>query len=122
LPEISTRSSSETRTQLRIARRPEFQNGAAASLLTKGFSMLGIPRRYAHFIFGVIQSGLTSCIAAAIASHPFLSSGGFLGHWLRSWLIAWGMMLPVVILAAPLIRALAIALTRNDEARASSEA
>lgn len=82
--------------------------------------MLGIPRRYAHFIFGVIQSGLTSCIAAGIASHPFLTSGGFFGHWLRSWLIAWGMMLPVVILAAPLIRALAIALTREEKSAASS--
>jgi hypothetical protein len=30
--------------------------------------MLGIPRRYSHFIFGIIQSGLTSCIAAAVAS------------------------------------------------------
>ena len=33
--------------------------------------MLGIPRRYSHFVFGVIQSGLTSAIAAAIASLPF---------------------------------------------------
>jgi hypothetical protein len=32
--------------------------------------MLGIPRRYSHFIFGVIQAGLTSLIAAGIASFP----------------------------------------------------
>ncbi|MEH2513386.1 hypothetical protein V1291_004740 [Nitrobacteraceae bacterium AZCC 1564] len=42
--------------------------------------MLGIPRRYAHFVFGVIQSGLTSCIAAGIASYPLRASGGFVGH------------------------------------------
>jgi hypothetical protein len=30
--------------------------------------MLAIPRRYSHFIFGVIQSGLTSFIAAGTAS------------------------------------------------------
>jgi FtsH-binding integral membrane protein len=77
--------------------------------------MLGIPRRFAHVVFGVIQSGLTSAVAAAIASYPFFAQGGFLGHWLRAWLIAWALMLPVVIFAAPFIRKLALALTREDE-------
>ena len=76
--------------------------------------MLGIPRRYAHFIFGVIQSGLTSAIAAGIASAPFLAQGTFLMHWLMSWLLSWMLMLPVVVLAAPVIRGLANALTRED--------
>jgi hypothetical protein len=35
--------------------------------------MLGIPRRYAHFVFGIIQAGLTSATAAAIASFPFIA-------------------------------------------------
>jgi hypothetical protein len=35
--------------------------------------MLGIPRRYVHFVFGIIQSGLTSAVAAGIASLPFLA-------------------------------------------------
>ena len=76
--------------------------------------MLGIPRRYAHFIFGDIQSGLTSAIAAAIASAPFLAQGTFLMHWLMSWLLSWMLMLPVVVLAAPVIRTLANALTREE--------
>lgn len=75
--------------------------------------MLGIPRRYAHFVFGVIQSGLTSAVAAGIASFPFLVDGGFLGHWLQSWLVAWILMLPVVVFAAPVILKLAMALTRD---------
>jgi len=75
--------------------------------------MLSIPRRYAHFVFGVIQSGLTSAVAAAIASYPFMETGGFAGHWLVSWLLAWMLMLPVVILAAPGIRRMANALTRE---------
>jgi hypothetical protein len=45
-------------------------------------SMLGIPRRYSHFVFGFIQSGLTCAIAAAIASFPFLAGGTFVAHWL----------------------------------------
>ena len=76
--------------------------------------MLGIPRRYTHFVFGVIQSGLTSLIAAGIASFPAFASGKFLQNWLISFLIAWVTMLPVVLLAAPAIRSLAVALTRDD--------
>ena len=59
--------------------------------------MLGIPRRYSHFVFGTIQAGLTSLIAAGIASASFISQGHFLSHWLLSWLISWGAMLPIVL-------------------------
>jgi hypothetical protein len=75
--------------------------------------MLGIPRRHSHFVFAVVQSGLTCLIAAAVASYPLLASGQFLGHWLVSWLLAWATMLPVVVLAAPVIRSLADFLTRE---------
>lgn len=71
-----------------------------------------IPRRYSHFVFGVIQSGLTCAIAAAIASFPFLNDGTFLTQVLRSWITAWLVMLPVVILVAPAIRRLTLYLTR----------
>lgn len=77
--------------------------------------MLRIPRRHAHFVFGVIQAGLTSAIAAAIASAPFFAESAFLEHWLSSWLIAWATMIPVVLLAAPVIRRLVHALTIATE-------
>ena len=76
--------------------------------------MLGIPRRYSHFVYGVIQSGLTSAIAAGIASLPFLAEGSFATHWVRSGLLAWLMMLPIVIFAAPVIRRLTHMLTQED--------
>ena len=79
--------------------------------------MLGIPRRYTHFVFSVIQSGLTCLIAAGIASLPSLATEHFLRNWLASWLIAWVTMLPVVLLAAPAIRSLALALTREEQTR-----
>lgn len=66
--------------------------------------MFRIPRRYSHFVFGVIQSGITCAIAAAIASEPFYAQGTFLAHWLRGFGMAWVIMLPVVVIAAPLIR------------------
>ncbi|MDE5440686.1 DUF2798 domain-containing protein [Bradyrhizobium sp. CSA207] len=77
--------------------------------------MLGIPRRYSHFVFGVIQSGLTSLIAAGIASFPAQSAMLFLRHWTISWLVAWAAMLPIVLLAAPAIRAFALRLTREED-------
>ena len=79
--------------------------------------MLGIPRRYTHFVFAVIQSGLTCLIAAGISSLPSLATENFLRNWLASWLMAWVTMLPVVLLAAPAIRSLALALTREEQTR-----
>lgn len=73
-----------------------------------------IPRRYSHFVYGVIQSGLTCLIAAGIASYPSLATGTFLRNWAVSWLLAWATMLPVVLLAAPLIRAASLRLTREE--------
>ena len=78
--------------------------------------MLGIPRRFSHFVFGAIQSLLTSGLAAAIASLPFLAEASFLSHWMQSWLIAWLLMLPIVLFAAPAIRRLSYLLTREDSA------
>lgn len=79
--------------------------------------MLGIPRRYIHFVFAVIQPGLTCLIAAAIASLPSLATDDFLRNWLASWSIAWLTMLPVVLLVAPAIRSLAVVLTRDEQTR-----
>jgi hypothetical protein len=72
--------------------------------------MLGIPRRYSHFVFGTIQAGLTSFIAAGIAS---VGQDRFLAHWLLSWLISRAAMLPFVLFAAPAIHALSIFLTKE---------
>lgn len=75
--------------------------------------MLGIPRRFSHFVFGFIQSGLTCAVAAAIASFPFLAAGTFVTHWLQSWIVAWITMTPIVLFAAPSIRSLTHILTRE---------
>jgi FtsH-binding integral membrane protein len=79
--------------------------------------MLGIPRRYGHFVFGVLQSGLTCAVAAAIASFSSIPAGNFFRNWITSWFAAWVAVLPIVIFAAPLIRKLTDALTRDDGAR-----
>jgi Protein of unknown function (DUF2798) len=87
---------------------------AFASIAPRDLLMLGIPRHHSHFVFGVTQSGLTSLIAAGIASFSLLGTGNFFGNWLVSWLVSWVMMLPIVLLAAPAIRSLSLALTRDE--------
>jgi hypothetical protein len=62
------------------------------------------PRRYEHFVFGVVQSGLTCAVAAAIATTPHALDLAFAGRWLNAWALSWVSMLPVVVLAAPMIR------------------
>jgi hypothetical protein len=94
---------------------PYYERGRQPGDIT-GVLMQLIPRRYTHFVFGVIQSGLTSLIAAGIASWPLWESGRFLLNWMASWLISWVVMLPAVLFAAPAIRWLAVALTHEDEA------
>jgi Mn2+/Fe2+ NRAMP family transporter len=76
--------------------------------------MIGIPRRYSHFVYGVIQSGLTSTVASAVAGVSFYEGELFWSYWLKASLSAWLVMLPVVIFAAPAIRRLTEMLTRTD--------
>ena len=78
--------------------------------------MLGIPRHYSHFVFGAIQSGLASMIASGIATFALLAVGNFFRNWLASWFISWALMLPLVLIAAPAIRSLSLALTRDEAA------
>ena len=88
--------------------------GAGTTLaLPKVAVKFRIPRRHGHFVFGVIQSGLTCLVAAGIASYPESGAARFIEHWLISWLISWLTMLPLVLLAAPAIRALVNHLTRD---------
>jgi hypothetical protein len=76
--------------------------------------MLNIPKRYGHFVFGLIQSGFTCAIAAAIASASLIHDGDFISHWLKSWLIAWATMIPFVLLATPFIRRAVDVLTTEE--------
>ena len=73
-----------------------------------------ITRRYAHFIYGFIQAGITSAVASAVASVRFLADGAFVANWLQAWLTSWVMMVPVGLFAAPVIRRLVLSLTDGE--------
>lgn len=63
-----------------------------------------IPARYSHFLFGAIQSALTCAVATGITIAPRWQEVPLPSYWLKSWLIAWLVMLPIVLIAAPGIR------------------
>ena len=70
-----------------------------------------ISRKYEHFVFGVIQSGLTAGIASGVANGHFIKEGTFLLNWIWSWLTSWAMMVPVVLFATPAIRRIVTSMT-----------
>ena len=83
--------------------------------------MLGLRPKHAHFIYGGIQSALTCAVSAAVASFPFVTEGSFLRHWVGAWGLSWAIMLPVVLLIAPVIRSATEALTRRGSDPARSD-
>ena len=77
--------------------------------------MAKLPKRFSHFVYGGIQSGITSGIASGIASLDYLEEGLFLARWPKAWFVSWIVMIPVVLLAAPMIRRMTLLVTRDDE-------
>jgi len=72
-----------------------------------------LPRKYGHFIFGVLQSGITSGVAAGVATYGYHVERLF-QHWLQAWLVSWALMIPLVLFVAPGIQRLTRLLTCND--------
>ena len=77
--------------------------------------MLKISRRYSHFLFGFIQSGVTTSVASAVASFRFLTDGAFLVNWIDAWFASWALMVPIVIFAAPAIQRVTLLLTSDEQ-------
>ena len=85
--------------------------------------MVKLQRRYAPFIFGIIQATITTGIATAIAT-PFHANAvwDFFAQWVSAWALAWAAMLPLVIFLAPLIWRAVNAVTIPDPVAAAPAA
>jgi high-affinity Fe2+/Pb2+ permease len=74
-----------------------------------------LPKRYAPFVYGMIQAAITSAVATAIATYPMARLNlQFTFYWLGCWALSLTTMLPVVILVSPLIQRAVAALTEED--------
>lgn len=73
-----------------------------------------IPKQYGPFIYGIIQSGITTGVASSIATFSALGiSGKALIAWCIAWIVAWATMIPIVIAVAPFIQRAVLALTKQ---------
>jgi hypothetical protein len=74
-----------------------------------------LPYRYAPYAYGVLQAAITTAVATAIAIYPLAHSVmEFMERWMLAWVIAWLAMVPVVLLAAPIIQRAVIRLFEPD--------
>ena len=72
-----------------------------------------IPARFAPILFGLILSGLMSCVVSGISTWRALGfHDGFVGDWAGSWMISWAIAFPTVLVVAPVARRIVAALTR----------
>jgi hypothetical protein len=78
--------------------------------------MRRLPQRYTPFLFAVVQAAVTTGLATAITAHHSAPLGlVFVTHWLVSWAVAWVVMVPVVLVAAPAINRSIAAMTDGGE-------
>jgi hypothetical protein len=72
-----------------------------------------IPARFAPVLFGLILSGLMSCVVSGIATWRAVGAQpGFIGDWAGSWMVSWAIAFPTVLIVAPITRRIVGALTR----------
>ncbi len=75
-----------------------------------------IPARFAPVLFGLILSGMMSCMVSGIATLRVLGFvDGFFGQWMTSWSFSWAVAFPVVLIVAPITRKLVAKMTRAED-------
>lgn len=60
--------------------------------------------KYTTLLFGTIMGSLTSLIISAVLTLVNNGSVDFIQHWLRNWMIAICLAVPIATLAPPVIR------------------
>ena len=71
-----------------------------------------IPAKYAPLLFGLVLSMCMSCIVSGVSTLSSVGPlDGFFGLWGGAWLKSWIVAFPVVLVIAPLARKLVGKLT-----------
>lgn len=75
-----------------------------------------LPLRYAPYAYGILQAAITTAVATAIAILPVVhSTMEFFERWTFAWGVAWLTMVPVVLLAAPIIHRAVMRFFEDDK-------
>jgi len=73
------------------------------------------PAKFAPVLFGLILSGLMSCMVSGISTLRALGmADGVVASWMINWSYSWAVAFPVVLLVAPLTRKMVAKLVRID--------
>lgn len=71
-----------------------------------------IPARLAPCLFGLILSGLMSCIVSGLSTFRAVGAAdGVFGIWMGNWAVSWATAFPVVLVVAPVTRRIVARLT-----------
>lgn len=63
-----------------------------------------IPRRFGPLVFGAVQALLTTGFASGIAVARTSTPSGFMQNWPLAWATAYLVVLPIVLVMAPILR------------------
>ena len=64
-----------------------------------------IPARFAPILFGLILSGMMSCVVSGLSTARALGlDTGVFGAWMGNWGVSWAVSFPLVLVLAPITR------------------
>lgn len=73
-----------------------------------------IPRRLAPVVFGLLVSGVMSCLVSLVATIKAVGViPGLFQLWMSAWLFAWAVAFPTILVVAPVARRLVERNTRR---------
>ncbi len=75
-----------------------------------------IPARFAHTVFGLIMSGLMSCIVTGVATVKAIGFGPTTtSDWMASWAFCWPIAFAVILTLGPFVKRLVERLVRPQD-------
>ncbi|SFL34727.1 DUF2798 domain-containing protein [Pelosinus propionicus] len=63
-----------------------------------------INKKYAGIVFGLLMGGFTSCIISAVLTFTNSGTENFFLHWIKEWMIALSLAVPIATYIPPIIR------------------
>ncbi|MEX0327168.1 MAG: DUF2798 domain-containing protein [Ruegeria sp.] len=75
-----------------------------------------VPARYENALFGLLMSGLMSCIVTGITTVKAVGLGAnALGDWIESWIFCWPIAFIVILILSPSVKRLVARLVRSQD-------
>jgi len=72
------------------------------------------PAKFAPVLFGLILSGLMSCVVSGLSTWRSLNEGdAFLSLWGANWIVSWMVAFVIVLFVAPITRRLVARLVKD---------